>query len=147
MSYASTGIAFGHSGGSCSYRATKRSWNFCVRWLRGSNWSMPTQPSNLSKPIRYHMNAVLMIRGGSHASSSSASRSNPFAASIPYPMYASASAFTWRRWSRLSASRSGLWLTVSTAASDSPCRRHSWRKNRKYSSPFGEISLSTAIRW
>ena len=27
-----------------------------------------------------------------------------------------------------------------------PRRRHSWRKNRKYSSPFGEISLSTATR-
>ncbi len=33
------------------------------------------------------MNAVPMIRGGSHASSSSASRNSPFAASMPYPMY------------------------------------------------------------
>ena len=41
---------------------------------------------------------------------------------------------------------SGLWLTVSTAAMLMPRRRHSWRKNRKYSSPFGEISLSTATR-
>ena len=61
-------------------------------------------------------------------------------------MYTSASGSTWRRLSRLVARSSGLWLTVSTAAMLTPRRRHSWRKNRKYSSPFGEISLSTATR-
>ena len=38
------------------------------------------------------------------------------------------------------------WLTVSTAAMATSRRRHSCRKNRKYSSPLGEISLSSATR-
>ncbi len=40
----------------------------------------------------------------------------------------------------------GCWPTVSTAAIDTPWRRHSWRKYRKYSSPFGDTSLRTATR-
>ena len=34
----------------------------------------------------------------------------------------------------------------STAAIETPRRRHSWRKNRKYSSPIGDHGLTTATR-
>src|SRR3954454_8383674 len=67
VSYARTGMALGHIGGSSPYRSTNRVWNPCTNGFDGSNWSMPTQPSKYSKPARYHMNAVLMILGGSQS--------------------------------------------------------------------------------
>ncbi len=66
------------------------------------------------------MNAVLMMRGGSQPIESRALRSSPDAARTPYPIYTSASASMRRRLSRWDASSVVVWLTVSTAAIETP---------------------------
>ena len=93
------------------------------------------------------MNAVLMMRGGSQSSSSRARaqqslRGEHAVAHVDERVGVDRAQVT----EIARRGRSGDCDTVSTAAIERPWRRHSWRKYRKYSSPFGEISLSTATR-